>query len=449
MPSPVQLTDSATLGELSLEEAQVTPHTLGHEVVQQFEQRPHLTGVLIIENGQIMGAISRNQLYQGLSQPYALEIFLKRPIQVFLDLNPHCCKPLILDYAERIDVATQKGLSRASQHLFEPIVVKFHNRWISDLTSYFLLNFHTLLLANSEILNVVNKQMQRQKHLLEESHRHAETYSQQLETQQQEIQARNVLLEAQQRQIKSRNLMLENQQQQLLVQSQEIQALNQRFMEIGKVLSAEGKKAFQATFAGVNAICQNTDQIVTIGRLLESELETIQSTSTMIEDVSRHVRQLSVQAAIAVHKLGPEMAGFSYIAEEIAQLVSQTREAGRQMNTLAEGFQSHVQTFTGSAQDGTKVARTLILEIEQAAVALVDLERLLQDSESSPKGTLSIPSSSHREMQSLRQKLASAEASLSDLRQALSHNSPTPIVESRRLENYRPHVLKTYDREAG
>ncbi|MEM1255495.1 MAG: hypothetical protein AAGI69_23915 [Cyanobacteria bacterium P01_H01_bin.21] len=426
MSFTAQLTDSATIGDLLLEEAQVSPQTLGNEVVQQFEQRQRLTGVLVIENDAVVGAISRHQLYQGLSQPYALEIFLKRSIQVFLELNPHCCSPLILSYDERVDIATQKGLSRSSQHLFEPIVVQFHHPQLADFQNYFLLDFHTLLLANSQILAFVNGQMQQQKQLLEQARGNAETYSQQLEAQQHEI--------------KSRNALLENQQQQLLSQSQKIQTLNQRFMQIGKVLSKEGKKAFQATFAGVNAICQNTDQIVRIGRLLESELDTIQSTSTLIEDVSRQVRQLSMQASIAVHKSGPEMAGFSYIAEEIAQLVGQTREAGRQMHSLAAGFHHHVQTFTHSAQDGTKVARTLILEIERAAIALIELERLLQDYETSPQTLQLTEQGNHQEMAGLRQKLASAEATLADLRQAIATQtklSEAPLVTAGQYQTVR------------
>ncbi|MEL6130702.1 MAG: hypothetical protein AAFX51_02965 [Cyanobacteria bacterium J06636_28] len=408
MSSPAQLTESATLGELLLQEAQVSPDTLGHEVVQQFEQRPRLTGVLVIENDIIVGAISRHHLYQGLSQPYALEIFLKRPIQVFLDVNPHCCEPLILGYGERVDIATQKGLSRSSQYLSEPIVVEFQHPQLPGFCNYFLLDFHTLLLANSQVLAFVNGQMKQQKQLLEEARSHAETYSQQLERQQHEIQLRNHLLE--------------DQQQKLLSQSQKIQTLNQRFMQIGKVLSKEGKKAFQATFAGVNAICQNTDEIVSIGRLLESELATIQSTSLLIENVSRQVRHLSVQAAIAIHKSGPELAGFSHIAEEITQLVNQTREAGRQMNTLAERFQDRVHTFTHSAQAGTTVARTLIQEIEQAAIAITDLEQLLQAYEATHQNMplANYDGLQRQEMETLRQKLASAEASLSDLRQAIA-----------------------------
>ena len=417
MSFTAKLTDTATIGDLLLEEAQVNPQTLGNEVVHQFEQRQQLTGVLVIENDTVVGAISRHQLYQGLSQPYALEIFLKRPIQVFLELNPHCCSPLILSHSERVDIATQKGLSRSSQYLSEPVVVQFHHPQIPRFQNYFLLDFHTLLLANSQVLAFVNDQMQQQKQLLEDARSSAETYSQQLEVQQREI--------------KSRNILLENQQQQLLSQSQKIQTLNQRFMQIGKVLSKEGKKAFQATFAGVNAICQNTDQIVRIGRLLESELDTIESTSTLIEDVSRQVRQLSVQASIAIHKSGPELVGFSYIAEEIAQLVNQTREAGRQMNTLAAGFHNHVQAFTHSAQDGTKVARTLILEIERAAIALIDLEQLLQDYETSPLQL--VKQNNRQEMEDLRQKLATAEATLSELRQAIATQtklSEEPLIAS-------------------
>ena len=99
MSSPVALTDVAVLGELLLEEAQIDLETPGRTVVAQFEQRQRLPGVVVVDRSQnqIVGLISRRQLYQGLSQPYAPEIFLRRPVRIFLDRNPHSCDPVIID----------------------------------------------------------------------------------------------------------------------------------------------------------------------------------------------------------------------------------------------------------------------------------------------------------------------------------------------------------------
>ncbi|NEQ98513.1 MAG: hypothetical protein F6K30_17635 [Cyanothece sp. SIO2G6] len=404
-----QLTSHSTLEELWLGEYQVGPDTLGSAIVSRFEQQSDLSGVLIIDQASmLMGMVSRPQLYQELGQPFAIELFLKRPIRTFLDVNPSCCNPFILSYDERIDKAVRLSLDRPPEELFEPIVVEFQHPQLPDMHSYFLLDCHTLLVAHSQILNIVNDRMQRQTKVLARERRKVKAYTKRLEAQQTEIQ--------------ERNLLLEQQKQQLLSQSEEIQILNQRFIYVGKVLSREGKKAFQATFAGVNAICQNTDQIASIGKMLEVELETIDAASTLIEKVSRQVRQLSIQAAIAINKQkGYEVSGFGYIVKEIGYLINQTREAGRQMRSLADRFRERVDVFTTSARSGTSVARSLIGEIEQAAIALSALEKLVQDNEANVSG---IPDDRSlviraQEMEQLRQKLAKAEGALANLRQTM------------------------------
>lgn len=409
MTSVPKFTDQSTLEELWLREYQTGPDTLGNVIVSQFEDQPDLPGVLILnQSSELMGMVSRRQLYHELSQPFAIELFLKRPIQTFLEVNPHCSDPFILSYNERIDEAVRLSLTRPPDELAEPIVVEFQHPQLPDMLSYFLLDYHTLLLAHSQILSAVNDQIQQQSLLLKQERNKAQRFATQLELQKNEIQ--------------ERNLLLEEQKQQLLVQSDEIQLLNQRFIYVSKILSKEGKKAFQATFAGVNAICQNTDQITSIGKMLEVELETIDAASLLIEKVSRQVRQLSIQAAIAINKQqGHEISGFGYIVQEIGHLINQTGEAGRQMRSLADRFRERVDTFTQSAQSGTSVARSLIGEIEQAAIALSGLERVVQDHEASISGFpddkgLLIQS---QEMDVLRQKLEKAEGALAHLRQTM------------------------------
>ncbi|MEO0540653.1 MAG: hypothetical protein AAFZ80_07285 [Cyanobacteria bacterium P01_A01_bin.105] len=372
MSSPVTLTDAAVLGELLLEEAQVNTETPGRTVVQQFEQRQRLPGVVVADSGKIVGLISRRQLYQALSQPYALDIFLRRPIRVFLDLNVHCQHPLVLQAQETVQGAVRQALSRPSQSLFEPIIVVLSHPRLPHLRSHFLLDFHTLMLAHSQIAAAANQTMRRQQ--------------QQLQQEQQKVNAYTTQLENQQQTIAERNRQLEHQQQHMAHQTQAIQALNQRFMQIGTLLSQEGKKAFQATFAGVNDICQHTDQILIAGQRLEAELVTIDETSKLIEQVSRQVHHLSVQATIFANHAcsnhaSQELEGFSYITEEISHLSHRTSEAGRQIKSLGDRFRSRIDTFQASAQDGTVTARSLIREIEHAAIALSELEHLVEQTE--------------------------------------------------------------------
>ncbi len=379
MSSPVALTDVAVLGELLLEEAQIDLETPGRTVVAQFEQRQRLPGVVVVDRSQnqIVGLISRRQLYQGLSQPYAPEIFLRRPVRIFLDLNPHCCDPLILDYQTPVQVGVRQALTRPAHGLFEPIIVCVAHPRLPNFRTHFLLDFHTLMLAHSQVAAAVNQTMSQQHRQLLDEQAKVETYA--------------ARLEAQQTIIAERNRQLERQQYRMLEQAKAIQTLNQRFMQIGALLSQEGKKAFQATFAGVNAICQHTDQIMTAGQRLESELTTIDDTSKLIEQVSRQVHHLSVQAAIfANHACAKsncaDLEGFGYITEEISHLSQQTSDAGRQIKSLSDRFRDRITSFRGAAKEGTSTARSLIREIEQAAIALSELENLVKQTESAQLG---------------------------------------------------------------
>jgi methyl-accepting chemotaxis protein len=414
------------IGELTLSDFRIGPNTLGKVVSEQFEQRPNLSGVLVMQTENVWGVISRRRFYERLSQPYSLEIFMRRPIQVFLELHQQEKTPLHLPYSETIASAVRQGLSRDSRDVFEPIVVVFEDPEVEGLQSYFLLDFETLLLAQSHILTLVNQESQQQRRNIEQEKQKVNEYANLLETQQSIIQQRNRALEQQQRQ--------------LMNQSQQIESLNRRFMQIGKVLSLEGKKAFQATFAGVNAICQNTNQVVEIGQLLGGELKTIHKTSQLIEQVSRQVRHLSVQASIVANRDSSELSGFSHIASEIAKLVSRTFEAGRQMNLIADRFEDRIEHLTESAQVGTSVARSLVLEIEQAAIALNELDSLVQHQDNVKKGQLQAVGGIPDEATTLLHKLETAEKTLANIREMINPRSNEPIVQKiqRALDQNKP-----------
>lgn len=376
MTSVPPLTHSSTLEELLLLEAQVTPDSLGSEIFQQLKQHQDWPGMLVIDqNDMLMGAVLRRHIFHHLGQPPATDLFFKQPIYLFLDSNPDCCLPLVLSYQEKVGFAVKQGLGRSSAKRSDPIVVEYQHPQLPDLHSYFLLDWSTLLLAHSQILQGVNQQVRQQSRITERQA--TQLYSQKIE----ENEA--ALL--------SQYQLLEQQQQQLLAQAEEIQLLHQRFRYIGQFLSREGEKAFQSTFAGINVICQNTNQITSIGQLLTAELATIDSTSVLIEQVSRQVRQLSIQASIAINKQdGVQTTGFSYIVEEIGQFMNQTREAGRQMRLLTSRFRERVDTFTEAAQSVTAAARSLILEINQASNAFSTLERLVQEDDLELLKTLSM-----------------------------------------------------------
>ena len=150
---------TATIGKLNLFSIQLSPHALGKEAKKIFAAQPLLPGILLIENQQLVGMISRQQFFTRMSQPYSLELFLKRPIQAVHELIN--VEPLILSADMFITVAAERSLQRPTDCLYEPIVVQHSS------SDYALLDVHQLLLAQSEIhrLTTISLQEKTQEYL--------------------------------------------------------------------------------------------------------------------------------------------------------------------------------------------------------------------------------------------------------------------------------------------
>lgn len=402
-----------TLKDLPLHDIQVNPKTLGAIVENMFEQNPDLPGVMIATPSRIGGVISRRRFHERMSKGYGQEIFLKRPIQVFLDIieNPTFLK---LPDTEQIERAMQIALRRHGEDLYEPIVVvqeETNPLTQEQQTHYSLLDFHSLLVAQSRILAQSNAKIKRQAYRLHQERQKAREYADLLEHQKVEIQKRNQLLE--------------NQKASLMRQSREISEFNQRFMQIGKLLSEEGKKAFQATFEGVNVICRNTGQVVHHGKLLQDDLKRVRSLSGLIEKVSNQVRHLAIQAAIVVNNASGEMGGFSMVTADISKLGSQILEAGSQVDTIARQFENRIDGLTESAHAGTTAARSLIQEIGQAQLALNELERLVNFKANEIHTQLDMDGedSEQNNTHSLENRIALLESTLIELQQSSSPSS--------------------------
>lgn len=138
-----ELSLTSTIGQLELFSATLSTNALGKEAKKLFSAHPLLPGILLVQHQKLIGMISRQQFFALMSQPYSLELFLKRPIQAVHDLIS--IEPLILSSDLLITIAAQQSLQRPTDCLYEPIVI----RHASD--HYALLDMHQLLLAQAEI----------------------------------------------------------------------------------------------------------------------------------------------------------------------------------------------------------------------------------------------------------------------------------------------------------
>jgi signal transduction histidine kinase len=138
-----QLTLESTIQELSLYNFQVESSQLGIEVAQTFQVNPLLPGVILTEQGRLVGMISRRRFLEQMSRPYGLELFLKRPLYSLYRFAS--AEVLRLNGDIKIVEAARRSLQRSPEVLYEPIVIEL------EAGTYYLLDVHQLLVAQSQI----------------------------------------------------------------------------------------------------------------------------------------------------------------------------------------------------------------------------------------------------------------------------------------------------------
>jgi C4-dicarboxylate-specific signal transduction histidine kinase len=163
LPIPLQpknhnLRLESTIQELSLYDFQVECSHPGKEVAQIFQQNPLLPGVILTEQSQFVGMISRRRFLEQMSRPYGLELFLKRPLYSLYRFAS--AEVLRLQGETPIVEAARYSLQRSAEMLYEPIVVEL------GVGTYRLLDVHQLLVAQSNIhelaTQLLNEQTQAQ-----------------------------------------------------------------------------------------------------------------------------------------------------------------------------------------------------------------------------------------------------------------------------------------------
>ncbi len=149
-----KLSLESTLADLPSHDFQVSLTTWGEVVEKKFKQHPALPGVMLTDQSQLVGIISKAQFFEWLSRPFGLETFLRRPLkslwrmiadaEKILDAETLVEKYLLLSATCSIDKAVGLALNRPASIAYEPIVVE----WLDG--QYRLLDMQVLLLAQSK-----------------------------------------------------------------------------------------------------------------------------------------------------------------------------------------------------------------------------------------------------------------------------------------------------------
>ncbi len=139
----LELRLESTLDDLTLYDFQIECNSPGQEAARAFAENPLLPGAILTEAGQFAGMISRRRFLEHLSRPYGLELFSQRPIKTLYRFAQ--ADVLIFPSHTLIVMAARRSLQRASELLYEPIVVEVAPQ------VYRLLDVHQLMVAQSHI----------------------------------------------------------------------------------------------------------------------------------------------------------------------------------------------------------------------------------------------------------------------------------------------------------
>jgi signal transduction histidine kinase/DNA-binding response OmpR family regulator len=154
-PELTNLRPDSTLADLPSHDVLVRSSQLSVDIVEAFERRPDLPGVIVDGTDGVLTMVSRASFFYLMSRPFSLEIYRKRPISVLLKGLPS--EPLRLPPNCLIPDAARIALTRPPQSVYEPILITV------SAEEARILDIHVLLLAQNNLLALANATIQTQK----------------------------------------------------------------------------------------------------------------------------------------------------------------------------------------------------------------------------------------------------------------------------------------------
>ncbi|MDX2215212.1 MAG: ATP-binding protein, partial [Oculatellaceae cyanobacterium bins.114] len=128
---------------------QVEADQPGQQATDIFDANPLLPGIILVEQGNLVGMISRRRFLEQMSRPYGLCLFLNRPLTVLYSFISS--EVSVFPGKTLIVTATRQALKRPPEQLYEPVVVQIEPQ------VYRLLDVYQLLVAQSQIHELTRK----------------------------------------------------------------------------------------------------------------------------------------------------------------------------------------------------------------------------------------------------------------------------------------------------
>jgi signal transduction histidine kinase/CheY-like chemotaxis protein len=145
----------STVGQLTCHSAAVDVDERTSSVAERFEKEATLPGIIALQSGQVRGLIPRARFLERLSHKFWPELFLPRPVAQVTEVLR--TDPLVIGEDRTIADASNLALQRSGDAVFEPLIVR------RDDGSFELLDVHTLMVAQTRLLEFFNQRAQSQR----------------------------------------------------------------------------------------------------------------------------------------------------------------------------------------------------------------------------------------------------------------------------------------------
>lgn len=117
---------NSTLVDLPLYNVSLDVEQPGTDAAHQFELDPRLPGIILQDQQDCVGLISRQRFLDYLLRPKGIDLFLAQPLRVLQSYAR--LKPLVLAHNTPILAAAQLALRRPMEHQGEPILIRRGHR---------------------------------------------------------------------------------------------------------------------------------------------------------------------------------------------------------------------------------------------------------------------------------------------------------------------------------
>lgn len=400
----------ARVGQLCLHGEPVDWRTPLGGVMGRLQADRSLPGVLVLRDQQVVAIIPRQALFERWFERRRRKIPGKQlgalPLWEILEACDQ--DPLVVSARATVEAVMRQAMQRNPSLLLNPIGVQDPEGTVR------LLDPRDLLLAHHQ---GAIEQQQQIAHEAQQLTQHCLASQRQLDQTQRDLLQANQAIEVRNLALQTHQQHLERQQATIFHQTIEIKRLQERLRQVQDLLDDRAAPMLPRLLETVTALTASVDHLINTSVTLAKELETVNSTSLLIQQVCKQARFLGLHTAILVNRFSGEgLDGFSRVTSDITRLVNQTVETDRRMGESVGRIKGSIAALAQVSQTGSTVAQTLMHQVSEVESLWMDLSERLGQSPVSDELRLSLEQKSDlRVMRSLLRRVEQVSSSLVEL----------------------------------